>query len=317
MKKLLYLILIVLAFSCTNTVPKSGLLHQKRVLILGNSITQNGRYVDYIEYFLRKNYPNQKLDIVSIGLSSETVNGASEAGHAFPRPCVHSRLDLALKLIQPSLVLASYGMNDGVFSAPDSARFEAYKQGIRGLQTKVKESGASLILLTPTIFDPNAIPERITMEDEEHSYKRPFYKYNEVLDGFANWLLTLKSEGQQIIDLHSFLTPILAEAKILKADSTFIPDGVHPNDAGHFLMAKKILNDLYPEIVIKEPYPTVNLLKKDSLFIIVSERRKITSDGWLSFVGYTKENVVKSENIDSTLTKIDLLDQVISKLQQK
>ncbi|MEC7906821.1 MAG: hypothetical protein VYC82_06315, partial [Verrucomicrobiota bacterium] len=48
-------------------------LQDKRVLILGDSITQNGTYVSFVSYFLQKRNPNFNYDIVSIGLGSETV----------------------------------------------------------------------------------------------------------------------------------------------------------------------------------------------------------------------------------------------------
>ncbi len=309
----LLIAVLIIAASCVHHKNKSDALHQKRVLILGNSITQDGAYVDYLEYYLRKQYPKRALDIISIGLSSETVNGASEEAHPFPRPCIHDRLDSALHLIKPDLVLVCYGMNDGIFSNPDKGRFTAYKKGIIKLTTKVKAAGSDLILLTPTLFDPDPIKDRVSLEGEVHSYRRPYHNYNEVLDTFTDWLLSLEDEGIQIIDLHNYLRPILRKAKELKSDSTFIPDGIHPNAAGHFLMAKKILLDLYPEISMGDPYPTVLTLNSDPLFMLVRERRKLRSDGWLKYVGYTRGQTVKSNEIEITESSINDMDARIKK----
>ncbi len=67
-----------------------GLLEGKRVLFLGDSITQDGRYVSFVGYYLNRLFPEKQFNMYSLGLGSETVSGLSEQGHAggaFPRPC--------------------------------------------------------------------------------------------------------------------------------------------------------------------------------------------------------------------------------------
>ncbi|MBK0384424.1 SGNH/GDSL hydrolase family protein [Pedobacter sp. SD-b] len=290
----------------------TGILHHKRVLILGNSITQNGRYVDFLEYYLLKNYPNEKLDIISIGLSSETISGASEVGRPFLRPGLHTRLDSALSLTKPNLVIAIYGMNDGLFSNPDEVKFEGYKQGVFKLIAKVKQAGSKLILITPTAFDPDPIMNRVSKDGEPHSYEKPYFKYNDVLDTYSSWLITLKSKELPIIDLHGFINNSIQEIKTIKKDSTLTPDGVHPNDLGHYLMAKKILMDLYPEIKLDEPNKAWAILKSDPIFLLVAKRRLISSNGWLAYVGYTKETNVKTFNIKPVIEQLDSLDKEIA-----
>ncbi|WP_179349419.1 SGNH/GDSL hydrolase family protein [Winogradskyella pacifica] len=290
-------------------------LHNKRVLILGNSITQHGYYIDFIDYYLRKHYTDNSLDIISIGLSSETISGSSEPGRDFPRPNVRERLDRALKDIKPDVVLACYGMNDGNYHPLDSLRFEDYKNGISELKTKVEGIGAQLILLTPTLFDPNPIADRVSKEGEPHAYWHPYYKYNDVLTVYSDWLLSLETEELQVIDLHHHLNPILENMKRITSDSTFVPDGVHPNKIGHFYMAQKILKDLYPEVSIENPVSEIERLETDSLYSLVSKRRVLRAEGWRNYIGYTKDgNTVKSDSISATITNVELLDDAILKL---
>jgi len=59
-------------------------LKNKRVLFLGNSITHQGLYVSFIEYALQGANPKASIDIISIGLGSETVSCLSEPSHPFP-----------------------------------------------------------------------------------------------------------------------------------------------------------------------------------------------------------------------------------------
>ncbi len=285
-------------------------LHNKKVVILGNSITQNGKYVDFVEYYLRKNYPNEKLNIISIGLSSETVSGDSEIKHAFPRPCIHSRLDLALKLTKPDLVLACYGMNDGIYSKIDSTRFNNYKNGIKKLKEKVRQQGAEIILMTPTPFDAYAAKEKLGKEsDRVFSYNKRYPGYNNVLKYYSKWLL--KTKDTKIINLNGYVSSMLEEIKQIKTDSTFIPDGVHPNTIGHYHMAKKILKDLYPQITLEKGITELNNIEKDSLYKLVSKRRGIRSKGWLNYIGYKKKEIVKSNDITTTKARVKQLDKVI------
>src|ERR1700760_2669142 len=79
------------------------LLANKRVLWLGDSITNMGDYVTFVEYELEQRYPADRCDIVSIGLASENTSCLTEKAHPFPRPCVHERLQRALSLVKPDL----------------------------------------------------------------------------------------------------------------------------------------------------------------------------------------------------------------------
>ena len=303
--------LLILTTSCENEVKEELPLHNKRVLILGNSITQHGHYVDFIEYFLRKEYPKDSLDIISIGLSGETISGTSEGGREFPRPCLHNRLDRALNKINPDLVLACYGMNDGNYQPMDSLRFEAYENGILELKSKVEQRHAQLIILTPTVFDADPIQNRVSKDDEIHTYWNPYYDYNNVLNTYSNWLLSLENESLKVINLHHHLDSILKNIKQIKADSTFIPDGVHPNKTGHYYIAQKVLKDLYPNLKLKNHKPEIELLEQDTLYKLISKRRDLRSEGWRNYIGYTKGKTVKSDDISVTITKVSELDSII------
>ena len=94
-KKLLVLSLLLSILSCVSEQQmQTTSLENQRVLFFGDSITQNGLYVSLIEYALKKANPEVDYDIISIGLSSETVSCLSEEDHPFPRPCLKDRICL-------------------------------------------------------------------------------------------------------------------------------------------------------------------------------------------------------------------------------
>ena len=181
-KKYYLLVFILSTLSCLNT-SNIFTLPQGRILFLGDSITQNGLYVSFIEHELFTQFPDKSFDIISIGLSSETVSGLSEPDHPFPRPCLHDRLEQALLKIQPDVIVACYGMNDGIYHPPDPNRLEAYQEGIRKLIDRAFHADIQhIILLTPPPFDPLPISERLSGGNtRKYGYATPYYKYHEVL----------------------------------------------------------------------------------------------------------------------------------------
>jgi len=129
----------------------------KRIVFLGDSITQAGGYVASMTYFLEKLNPAKDFDVYSLGLSSETVSGLSEEGHAggkFPRPCLFERLSRLLEKVKPDVVFACYGMNDGIYKPLDPDRFAAFRKGITKLIEQCQAAGVKQVfLVTPPIYD--------------------------------------------------------------------------------------------------------------------------------------------------------------------
>ena len=126
-----------------------------RVAFLGDSITYDGRWPVLVESALRATPQFADADIVNFGLPSETVSGLSEEGHAggqFPRPCLHERLERVLAAFSPTLVLACYGMNDGIYLPADPTRLKALQDGILKFKSAAEQRGARIIFITPPLY---------------------------------------------------------------------------------------------------------------------------------------------------------------------
>src|SRR5262245_41392629 len=125
----------------------------KRVVFLGDSITQSGGYIAFTTYYLEKLHPQKDFDFLGLGLASETLSGLSEEGHAggkFPRPCLFERLDRLLEKAKPDVVFACYGINDGIYQPLDKDRFAAFQKGVTKLIEQCKKAGAKQVfLVTP------------------------------------------------------------------------------------------------------------------------------------------------------------------------
>ena len=110
---------LTLALLCANpavpAAPDDG-FHLKggeTVVFFGDSITEAGTYVEYIETFLLTRFPGKRFRIVNRGISSETISGTSEPDHDPRRPCAHDRFTRDVASEKPDVVVACFGMNDG------------------------------------------------------------------------------------------------------------------------------------------------------------------------------------------------------------
>ena len=212
-----------------------------RVAILGDSITHDGRWATRVEAALRGSPEFAKAKIVNFGLGSETVSGLSEPNHAsgkFPRPCLHERLDRILDAFKPSLVLACYGMNDGIYLPLDETRLKAYRDGIVKLKAAVEKQGGKIIFISPPLHNadkPADDPNR----------------YDAVLDACGDWLVSRRAEGWQVIDIRPDLKQAVAVEKSRNPQFIYAKDNIHPGEDGHRFIADSIIRQLWP--ILKLP----------------------------------------------------------------
>jgi lysophospholipase L1-like esterase len=187
-----------------------------------------------------------EFEFLNLGLPSETVSGLTEPGHAHdsvPRPNLHDRLERLLQATRPDLVIACYGMNDGIYYPFDREKFQKYQDGIRLLREKVLKSKARLILVTPPVFDPVPIRNR-TLPAGLAEYRQPYQGYNDVLDRYSEWLLDQRTNGWVVTDVHFAMNNFLKQQRVKDPGYVLATDGVHMNDTGHWLMAQAILSGL-------------------------------------------------------------------------
>jgi len=294
--KLFCLVVLLCPFLHASTTASS--IAGKRALFLGDSITQAGIYVSFTSYYLHRLHPEQKFDIYPLGLSSETVSGLSEKGHAggrFPRPSLFERLDRVLTKVKPEVVFACYGINCGIYQPLDEERFVAFKSGVKRLIAESKKSGVEQIyLVTPPIYDAT------TKEGE--------FNYDSVMAAYAAWEMTIKDEGVKVIDLHSAMRKARNARK-----EVFSRDRVHPGKEGHLLMATSILQGLGVEV----PDDDVAVIQRDPLFKKVDQLRSFRARQWMKHVGYNREKLVKPQPLGDTEKKVAAMQAEIDQLRPK
>lgn len=217
----------------------------QRIVFLGDSITYAGGYVQYVDAFLTTRFPERRLEILNLGLASETVSGLSEPDHPYPRPALHSRLHRVLEKTKPDWVVACYGMNDGIYYPWSAERFRKYQEGIRRLVEEARAAGAGIMVLTPAAFDVGPVRNVARpLGAPKYSWMAPYEGYDEVLTRYAEWILTARPGDGPAADPHGALTRHLA--RVRRSDPTYhvAGDGVHPNRTGEWVMAQALLTAL-------------------------------------------------------------------------
>jgi lysophospholipase L1-like esterase/pimeloyl-ACP methyl ester carboxylesterase len=262
----------------------------RKILFLGDSITYGGAYVQIVEAAMVAQYPEKKYEILNLGLASETVSGLSEEGHAggkFPRPDLHERLDRVLAKTKPQLVIACYGMNDGIYYPLSQERMKAYRDGILKLRSKVAAIGAEIIHLTPAAFDPLPIQAKLLPAGLK-DYPQPYVGYDEVLTAYSQWLVDQRKEGWVVLDVHRAMNEALAKERRGDAQFTFSKDGIHPNAEGHLIMARPLLRHWGLKVSEdgKPAHPN-----GVAIFDAVQKKVNLLRDAWLTETKHTRPGV--------------------------
>lgn len=279
----------------------------KRVVFLGDSITHAGGYIDAIETALIVQYPDRHIELLNLGLPSETTSGLSEPGHAggqFPRPDLHERLERVLEQTKPDLVVACYGMNDGIYYPLGEERFAKFKSGIEKLHNAVVSRGAKIIHLTPALFDPVPIKAKLLPAGLD-SYTRPYEGYDDVLEAYSQWLLSRKADGWQVLDVHGAIKQALGARRKDVPDFKFASDGVHPNAEGQVVLAAPLATawGLKLEANGLPAHP-----KAKEILALVHKKQNMLKLAWLTLTKHVRPGIAAGLPLEEAQSKAAELD---------
>ena len=283
------------------------------VVVLGDSITYAGMYVAYLEAHLKIANPDRKIEFINIGLPSETISGLSEDGHAggrFPRPDLHERLERVLENLKPELVVACYGMNCGIYLPYSPERFDAYKNGVKKLKTKVEKQGGKVIFVTPPVFDPNPIRSRVKPAGQPGMYEL----YDDVLTLYSSWLLAKRGNGWQTINTHFPMKSFIKSNRKTNANFTLAKDGVHLNAQGHWLVAREILSALQLNVGGETFAESTKHPNAGKLVGLIKKKQKIVCDAWLNKIGHMRPGMSKGVSPEQATEEAKKLNAQISEL---
>jgi lysophospholipase L1-like esterase len=250
--------------------------------------------VDDIEAYYVTRYPDRHFEFINVGLSSETVSGLSEPSEKNPRPDLHERLGRVLEKAKPDLIFVCYGMNDGIYHPPDETRLKAFEDGMKSVHEQISAAGVkNIIHVTPPVFDPVGGKARISTNGP-FGFSHPYWGYNRALDQFSDWLVAQRAAGWDVADLHGGMNRWLAAQRERNPDFNYTKDGVHPDAAGHWVMAKQTLLFLGAKDMENVESPAAMVAVNphgEEILKLVHEQEQLLRDAWLTFTGHKRPGV--------------------------
>lgn len=206
--------------------PPAGLLlkAEDRLAICGDSITEQRMYSRVIETYLSACVPELKITVRQYGWGGETAPGFL------------ARMTNDCLRFQPSLATTCYGMNDHGYRAYEPAIGERYRDASLAIVRSFKAAGARVVQGSPGCVGPKVPWSKSTAED-----------MNLNLCELRN--LGIEIAAQEGVGFADVFWPMLTAGFV--AQQKYGPDyliagkdAVHPDWAGHFVMAYAFLKAL-------------------------------------------------------------------------
>jgi lysophospholipase L1-like esterase len=199
-------------------------------VFIGNSITHQCLYTQYVENYFYTRYPDKRLYFHNAGVSGDLAAD------------VNVRFEPDIEELQPKYASILIGMNDGRYMEFTHGIFNTYKEDMSVLLDKLDKSGIFPILITPTMFDLRA---GLKVDNGlEPGFAKSIH-YNATMAFFGAWLYQVATErGFGYVNMYEPLNRIIRENRHDNPEFTLIEDAVHPGPSGQLVMALAFLRDV-------------------------------------------------------------------------
>ena len=192
-----------------------------RVVLLGDSITEQRQYTTFIETYTLTRFPQWHLSFRNIGWGGDTAQGGL------------GRSGRDLLPLKPTFVTIDFGMNDHGYRAFETGIFNNYIDKQSQLTALLKDQGARVALLTPQpIEDKRPDPDQDVR--------------NQSLRKMSDGLREVATK-QNVLFADQFDPYMAVMLKARKTDPNAVigaGDAVHPGPVGHTIMAWAVLKCL-------------------------------------------------------------------------
>ncbi|HVC93910.1 MAG TPA: SGNH/GDSL hydrolase family protein [Pirellulales bacterium] len=192
-----------------------------RVVVIGDSITEQHLYSNYVEMWTVSRFPTWNLTFRNVGIGGDRSPGGN------------GRFARDVAAHKPTAMTVDFGMNDGGYRAFDEGGYKVYMDGLTGMANQAKAAGIRVAWLTPS-----------PVEKKEDG--PALQGYNETLEKYSMGVKQIAANGGGLFvdQFHPF---IAAQDKARGASAKNRIGGgdpVHPGPPGQALMAWAILKGL-------------------------------------------------------------------------
>jgi len=225
MPRLLALFIVIVAGLVTSPVRAEEFFFRDgdRIVMIGDSITEQHLYSNYVEMWVTTRFPAWKLTFRNVGIGGDRSTGGN------------SRFKRDVLAHQPTAMTVDFGMNDGGYRPFDDAGFKTYTGGLQGMADQATAAKIRVAWCTPQPLD-NAEQGATALT----AYNLTLEKYSEGVKAIAD-----KNGGLFVDQFHPYLAVLdKARAAGPKYDRITAGDAVHPGPPGQALMAAAIVKGL-------------------------------------------------------------------------
>jgi lysophospholipase L1-like esterase len=226
----LILPVLVLA-ACCATARSEGFFFKDgdRVVVIGDSITEQHLYSNYVEMWTVTRFPKWKITFRNTGISGDRSPGGNGR---FQRDVLRYR---------PTAMTVDFGMNDAGYQGFNKRLFDVYMRGLQGMADQAKKAKVRVAWVTPQPLDGG------------EQGKTALTGYNQTLEKYGEGVkeIAKKNDGLFVDQFHCYLAVLdKARAASEKYNRITQGDAVHPGPPGQALMAACILKGLhFPALV--------------------------------------------------------------------
>ncbi|MDQ8180613.1 SGNH/GDSL hydrolase family protein [Pelagicoccus sp. SDUM812005] len=204
-----------------------------RFVFLGDSITHQCLYTQYVETYFYTRYPERRIHFRNAGVSGDVASDAL------------LRFDEDVADFEPDYVSVLLGMNDGRYRHFEHEVFARYEQGMEALLGRIG-TRAEAIPMGPSYFDTRAVrmSEQAARWVKTREAMRDYYP--SVLAFYSEWLAEqAQLAGVNFVDMATPMRRLSFEQRRVDPSFTFAKDAVHPEPKGHVVMAAAMLADAF------------------------------------------------------------------------
>ena len=190
------------------------------VVVMGDSITEQRLYSNYLEIWCQTRFPSYNLAFRNVGIGGDTSGGGNGR---FKRDVLSHK---------PTVLTVDFGMNDA------GGSFENYMKGQQGIANQARAAKIRVAWITP--------------QPVEHTPGAPAESYNVKLEKFSEGVKEIANanDGLFVDQFHPYWAVIKKARDAGEKGRITAGDAVHPGPPGQALMAASILKGMsFPKLV--------------------------------------------------------------------
>jgi lysophospholipase L1-like esterase len=208
--------------ACITTVSAAPVFKSgDRVAICGDSITDLLQYSRYLQQYIFCRYPDMKIKFYTVSKGGETAAG------------MYDRLESEVFPFKPTIATLFFGMNDGGYRPVNDTTVSAYRSNMEKLVKALQARGIKVVIFSPGCVDYDRNPRHRDAD------------YNKALEVLAGTAAEVAGEcGCPYADIHHPMIAYQNTEKAADPKFTLMPDGVHPELTGQYIIASTMLQCL-------------------------------------------------------------------------